>query len=177
MLSVECHAQIGEPVLTRPRPLLKAGGFIYASTSGYNGFSFHLEFERTFKRLEYLTTAPRIDYVNINRYPEKNLFVGYEVKFYPLYWKFREAYRGISIGVEPLMLIKSEAVPYARYGPGLGSLIGYQYLFKDKISVGLEGSMIYLQNLNKDSKQYPGYVHPSERYFYFFACLKLGIRI
>lgn len=161
----------------RARPLLKFGGFPYFERSSYSGFSLHLSSERAFRKRQYFTSGPRIDYVNLSDFPDKNLSIGYEVKFYPFYWKHRQPYRGLYVSVEPLVLIKTDFNPGAKFGPGLGLLLGYQYLIEDKISLGLEACMGHFKNLNKEALQYPGSSNSEERYFYFLACFKVGFKI
>lgn len=162
------------------RPLLKAGGFVYFTDSEYSGFSLHLEYEKAIRNKEFLTSGPRIDYTYTKflqgyRYSGDvgpKLYVGYELKFYPMYWKSNIPYRGIFIGIEPLFLMQGENEFY-RYGPGVAALAGYQHMFKKRFSLSFEGSMIYFQNLNE--RRRPD--NPDDRYFNLFACIKFGIKL
>ncbi len=158
------------------RPLLKAGGFIHYNVGKYQGFSVQLEVERTFRAKEFLTSGPRIEYTQFisDDYGggDQNLYVGYAFKFYPLYWQFRKPYRGIFIGAEPLLLLKGPN-DYDRYGPGLGSLLGYQHIFDDRISVGFDASMRYFQNLNDKAAKN----NSADRYFSFFLSIHVGIKL
>jgi len=163
-----------------PRPLLKAGGFIYFTDSEYSGFSLHLEYEKAIRNNAFLTSGPRIDYTYtkfLQRYRYSGdvgpkLYVGYELKFYPMYWKSIIPYRGIFIGIEPLFLMQGENEFY-RYGPGLAALAGYQHLIKGRFSLSVEGSVIYFQNLNE--RRRPD--NPDDRYFNLYACIKFGITL
>ena len=156
-------------------PLIKVGGFIYAFPE-YSEFSLHFEIERAFRKRQYFTSGLRLDYINPKN-ADKNFFIGYDLKLYPFYFKYKTSYRGFYIGVEPMYLVKSAETPKYRYGPGLGVLFGFQYLIKDRISLGLEADVMYVQNLNRNSTKYRGYSHPSERYFYLFSCVKVGIKL
>ena len=156
-------------------PLIKVGGFIYAFPE-YSEFSLHFEAERAFRKRQYFTSGLRLDYINPKN-ADKNFFIGYNLKLYPFYFKYKIPYRGFYIGVEPMYLVKSAENPKYRYGPGLGVLFGFQYLIKDRISLGLEADVMYVQNLNRNSTKYRGYSHPSERYFYLFSCVKVGIKL
>ncbi|HMI66056.1 MAG TPA: hypothetical protein VK517_08480 [Cyclobacteriaceae bacterium] len=155
-----------------PGPLIKMGGFVYFLDSKYNGFSAHLEFERAFRRSQFLTSGPRIDFINFKN-SDGAFMVGYEFKIYPLYWKSRKSYQGLFIGIDPVYLPKNPDIYYSRYGPGIGSLFGYQHVFKDKISIALEGSLIYIKDLNKQTAQY----NPDHTYLYAFACIKVGFKL
>lgn len=162
-MALELRAQ------TSRAPLLKIGGFVYFKN---NGFSVHLEYERMFRRYAFLSSGPRVDYLNFEEFDDKNLFVGYQVKFYPLYWTFQKPYEGIFVGLEPLWLVGSEN-SYSRTGPGISSLLGFQHVIKEKIPIDLEVGMNYIQNLNSSAQKN----NPEDRYFYFFVALKAGINL
>lgn len=155
------------------RPLLKIGGFIYLDSSKYGGFSFHLELERAFKRKAYLTSGPRIDYINLKHFFDKNYFFGYELKFYPMYWKTGKPYHGLFVGLEPVYLVQTNINKYSRYGPGGGTFLGYQQIIKDKFSVAFEASMAYIFDLNDDSPKF----NDDGKYFYLFLSIKFGIKL
>ena len=150
--------------------LIKVGGFVHFKNKG---FTIQFEYEKMFRRYAFLTAGPRIDYSNFEDFTDKNLFVGYQVKFYPLYWSFhKKPYEGIFVGLEPLWLVGAQN-SYSRTGPGIGSLLGFQHVIKDKIPVALEVGMTYVQNLNSSAQQ----GNPEDRYFYFFVGLKAGINL
>lgn len=166
-----------------PERLIKAGGFIYIDIrrSEFSGFSLHAELERAFRRKPFLSSGPRLDYVKIPDFgiTGENVYVGYNFKVYPFHFKHRVPLRGVFLGLEPLWLlnkhnISRQGTNIGRYGPGVGSLIGYQHLFKNKISVGFEGCMAYVQNLNDNSNRFQGYHHKSGRYIYFHSSFKIG---
>ena len=152
--------------------LIKGGAFFYVRESRFNGYSAHLEYEKAFKHNKFLTAGPRLDYTEF-KCSLGALMIAYDLKLYPFYWLSKKPYQGIFIGADVVYLIKSKSVDNSRYGPGIGSLFGYQHVFKDKFSLCLEGSMIYLQDLNKKALQH----NPEHRYLYVFACLKAGLRI
>jgi len=152
--------------------LIKAGGFLYFLESRDNGYSLHLEYERAFKKLQFLTSGPRIDYTEF-KYTHGALMVAYDLKLYPFYWLSKRPYRGIFLGIDVNYLIQNKNLDYSRYGPGLGSLFGYQHVFKDKISLCLETSMIYVQDLNEKALQH----NTKHQYLYVFACIKAGLKI
>ena len=151
---------------------IKAGGFLYFLESRENGYSLHMEYEKAFKNAQFLTSGPRIDYTEF-KYSTGALMIAYDLKLYPFYWFSKKPYRGIFLGVDANYLIQNKDLDYSRYGPGLGSLFGYQHVFKDKISLCLEGSMAYVQDLNKQSRQ----GNAKHQYLYVFACIKVGLKI
>jgi hypothetical protein len=172
---------VGATAQDSPERLVKVGGFIYVDKGEYNGFSVHMELERAFKRRQYLTSGPRLDYVKIPDFGTigENLFIGYHIKVYPFYFKHHVPFKGLFVGLEPLMLININEVDrngndLGRYGPGLGSLLGYQFTLRDKVSIGFEGCMNYVQNLNDNTNRFQGYNHESGRYIYFYANVKIG---
>ena len=157
---------------TGTNALVKAGGFIYFLHSQYNGFSTHVELEKAFKRAEFLTSGPRLDYVNFD-YSPSDLMLAYDLKLYPFYWIKKKPYHGMFIGVDVTYLLKTNDIHYSRFGPGVGALLGYQHVFKDKFFLSLEGSMIYVQDLNDKAPQH----NAAHRYLYVFACIKGGWKI
>ena len=160
----ELHAQSSRV------PLIKVGGFVHFKNKG---FTVQFEYERMFRRNALLTAGPRMDYTNFEDFTDKNLFVVYQVKFYPLYWALhKKPYEGIFVGIEPLWLVGSQD-SYSRTGPGLGSLLGFQHVIKDRIPIAIEVGMTYVQNLNDSAPQN----NSKDRYFYFFVGLKTGIKL
>lgn len=166
-----------------PERLIKVGGFTYIDIrrSEYSGFSLHAEFERAFSRKQFLSSGPRLDYVKIPDFGVigESLYLGYNFKLYPFHFKHRVPLRGVFLGLEPLLLVNKHEVdrrgnPIGRYGPGVGSLIGYQHLFKNNMSAGFEWCMVYFQNLNDNSNRFQGYHHESGRYIAFHASFKIG---
>jgi hypothetical protein len=153
-------------------PLLKAGGFVYFYRGEYNGFSANVEFEKAFTRSHFLTSGPRIDYIN---YPgnDNSLMLAYDLKFYPFYWKNRRPYQGMFIGVDLVYFLKNSDTYSSRYGPGIGSLIGYQYLIKDKVSLSIEGNVIYMHDLSETAVQ----TNLRHNYFDEFLSVKVGFRL
>ena len=172
VVALSANAQLDSTFSVDRKPLIKVGGFIYPDSSRYGGFSLHLELERTFRRAQYLSGGVRLDYLNFEDFFDKNIFIGYQLKFYPFYWKSKKPYQGFFIGVDPLYLVQ-KGNDYSRYGPGLGALIGYQHIIKNKFSVGIEPGGAYIIDLNGDSPQN----NPDNEYFYFFIALKFGIKL
>jgi len=164
-LFLEVHAQ-------SHKPLLKAGVFPYFKNSNVSGFSAHLEMERAWKRSAFITSGPRMDYVDIHNF-RPDFYIGYHIKFYPLYWNYRRPYQGIFVGLDPLFKMKYPADELSRYGPGLCGLFGYQHVFNDRISLSFEGSVVYFQNLNDDVYRN----NPEDRYNTVFASIKIGIKL
>lgn len=152
--------------------LIKGGAFLYVLESKFNGYSIHLEYEKTLKNKEFLTAGPRLDYTEF-KHISGALMIAYDLKLYPFYWISKKPYHGMFIGADLTYLIQHRNIATSRYGPGIGSLFGYQYVLKDKVSLCLEGSMIYMQDMNENAPQY----NPEHRYLYVFACLKAGIKI
>lgn len=158
------------------KSLTKVGGYLnFNHPSGFGGFIFSLENERVFKKSNFFSHGPRLDYDKDKRdipanFPGiENLFVGYEVKYYPFHFIKQKPYQGFFLGLYPCYLLPINK----RYknGPGLASLAGYQYMLKNKLSFGLEMSVIYMQNVNKDS---PYRTNTEDRYFYFTGAIKIG---
>ena len=161
------------------RSLIKAGGYLnFNHSSGFSGFIFSLEKERTFKKNMSFTHGPRLDYDKAKRDLSKNfpgienLIVGYGLKFYPFYFKSHKPYKGIFIGLYPCYFMPIN-IRY-KYGPGVGSPIGYQHVFKDKISLGFEGSVIYMRNINENAFYQS---NPKNKYYYFLLCFKVGLKL
>lgn len=172
-LSFNAFSQADQTSKVLRRPLLKIGGFIYPDSSRYGGFSFHLEFERTLRRKAYLTSGPRLDYINFEDFFDKNYFVGYEFKFYPMYWKTGKPYHGVFIGIEPLYLVQTNVNKYSRYGPGVGTLLGYQQMIRDKFSICIEPAMNYILDLNSNSPKY----NNDGKFLYFLLSIKFGLKL
>ncbi len=159
------------------RSLTKGGGYLnFNHPSGFSGFFFSLENERAFKTNSFLTHGPRLDYNRAKRsysFPGiENLVLGYELKFYPFHYIKHKPYQGIFIGVYPCYFTPINQV--YKYGPGLGSLMGYQYVFKDKISLSFEASVIYMQNVNEITRYR---TNSQDRYFYITPSLKIGFKL
>jgi hypothetical protein len=156
-------------------PLVKAGGFINF-IPGAPLYSLNFEIEKSFRKVNSLTSGLRLDYINPKNL-DKTFFIGYNFKFYPLYQRKKIPYRGVYLGIEPLYLIRIPDDPVSRYGPGIGYIAGYQHIIKDKIYLSIESDFMFVQNLNKRSIVGRGYHHPSERYFYFLSCIKVGLKL
>lgn len=155
-----------------PKPLLKIGAFPYLRHAGVSGFSAHFELEKAWKNKEFITSGPRLDYVDIRNF-RPNFYLGYQLKFYPFYWHYERPYQGIFIGIDPFYLMKNPGDGLSRYGPGLGGLLGYQHVFNNRISVSFEGSVVYFQNLNNNVYRN----NPEDRYQTTFANIKVGVRL
>jgi hypothetical protein len=162
-----------------PRPLNKVGGFInFNHPSGFAGYFISLENERVFNRNYSFTHGPRLDYDKSKRDVQKNfsgtenLVLGYELKYYPFHHKSSKLYQGIFIGIYPCYFLPINNL--YKNGPGLASPIGYQYVFKDRISLGIETSIIYMQNVNESS---PYRTNSQDRYFYITPAIKFGFKL
>ena len=150
--------------------VIKIGGFVYTHHFNYTGYSINFELEKIIKNKEFLTHGPGIDYVYLKDFISKNIYLGYNIKFYPLYWIYRKPFRGLFIGIDPFFLLKDPRNDFNRYGPGFGTTIGYQIIFKDKISLSYELNINYFQNLN------PNVIKKNnlDRYFGSTQSLKIG---
>ena len=153
-------------------PWLKAGGFIYNvfSPSKPSGWSLHGEVERKFSKSEFLTQGLRADHLKYGT-SFQHTSLRYQLKFYPFYFVSRRAYKGFSVGLTPGYLINKTGGH--RHGPVVGTVLGYQHLFGDRFSLGLEGTSSLMQNLNQE---YP-YSNASDRYLFFTTSIKLGIKL
>lgn len=160
------------------RPLTKMGGYLYLYRfSKYSGYSLNFERENVFRQNSAFTHGPRLDYSNAKPSPQtffpgsENLILGYEVKVYPFYSRNKRSYKGLFLGINPCYFVNVKR--RFKYGPGLGSLIGYQFWIKNKFSLSGEGMLIYMQNTNPRTTRQ----NPQDRYFYIFANVKLGLRL
>ena len=154
--------------------MVKAGGFVTFRNSSFSSLFFNLESEKNFKKAIFLTHGARLDYFQARPYPQKyffgheNLTIGYQFKFYPFYFKSRKPFQGLFIGVDPCLYLPVWRV--YRSGPGVGGLLGYQQVFKNKMTASFEFSTVYMQNTNKNIPP----KNPKDRYFFFFMNLKVG---
>ena len=166
------------------RSLTKVGGFLnFNDPSGFFGFSLNFEHEQMVKRSMSFSHGFRLDYEIARSYlisnPSQvkffsrmeNLVIGYELKFYPFYYRSQKPYHGIFMGIDACYFTPINQ--RYKYGPGFGTLVGYQYVFKKNISIGCEASMIYMQNINDQAFS----TNAKDRYIYFLACVKVGIKI
>lgn len=169
-LVVFAHSIFGQSNQT---PVVKGGGFLYFLEHQFNGYSLHLEYEKVFRHAPFFTSGLRIDYTQFKNSTGAPM-IGYDIKVYPFYGlSKRRLYHGIFTGVDLAYLIQTKSSKDSRYGPGLGMLLGYQHILKDRISLSLEGVMIYVQDLSEKSIQH----NPERRYLYVFANLKVGLKI
>ncbi len=172
LISFHCFSQSDN------RPLTKIGG--YTSFKEAPSIILNLEQERVFMKHKYFTSGPRIDYYKFNPFfkPTKfsfgteNLILAYEVKVYPFYFKSHKTYQGFFLGIDLCYFTPINKKYF--YGPGAGALIGYQYVFKNRFSLGVEGSVIYMQNVNKSS---PFRNNPEDRYFFIIPSIKAGLKL
>lgn len=126
--------------------ILKAGFFPYIHQHDFNAMAAHVEFEGAFKRSPFLTSGPRLDYINVFG-PGHHLMIGYDLKLYPLYKKSRGPYRGLFIGVEAGYFPRKVGNEVSNdFGPCAGPLLGYQHIFNDKLSLSFETSMPFVAN-------------------------------
>ena len=160
------------------RSINKIGGFPVLAEGKLTGYFFSLDRESIFKNKRSFTHGPRLDYdrdgIDLRkRFPGmENLVIGYQFKFYPFHYIKQKAYQGTFIGVYPCYFTPINEL--YKNGPGLGSLLGYQYLFKDKISLSFEASVIYMQNVNEIT---PYRTNSQDRYFYITPSIKIGFKL
>lgn len=155
LLSSHVAAQSGDG------PLIKLGGLPYFGRDGYSGFSLHAEFEGTFKRTPFLTSGPRIDYINsISNY---SLILAYDLKLYPLHKESRGPYEGLFIGLEAGYFPRAGIDAHTGHGPAFGPLLGYQHMIKNKVSIGFEAGIPFLRE--------------SKTYHYSFGNFKVGLKL
>jgi hypothetical protein len=159
------------------KQLIKIGSyynFVYPSTTLFN-----FEAEKSFAKRKALTHGFRMDYYSAppsysgNKVfrGARNLMVSYGLKWYPLHFVSRKPYHCIFIGAE-LCYITAINKHY-KFGPGLGSQLGYQYVFKNNISLGPELKVIYMQNVNDLAFRN----NPHDRYFYIIPSIKIGKKL
>jgi hypothetical protein len=161
------------------RPLFKLGGYPIFRNSKLNGYILSFELERVFKRNMSFTYGPRTDYYEAGGYFDyptyfsgvKYLSLGYQLKVYPFHFIYDKSYQGPYIGTFATYLAPIDW----RYknGPGIATPVGYQYVFKKKISLGAEATMVYFKNVNLKAIDRS---NPEERYFFFLLSIKLGMK-
>ena len=152
--------------------LLKVGGMVYFYDSKYTGYSFHLEYESAFSRNEFLTSGPRFDFV-APRTGNATSFLGYAFRIYPMYGIAKRPYNGLFIGADPLFVVINPGASSSRYGPGIGMLLGYQQVFRDRLAISLEASPVYMRDINKEATQHNSH----HGYWYAFASLKFALKL
>lgn len=158
----------------KPLLVIKGGGFIFYSKGGYTGYTLNAETERAFNDIYRFTHGLRIDYDWGKPNPEKlfpgveNLIFGYDFKFYPFKRKASKPYQGVFLGLNPCYFYNINSK--YKYGPGIGSILGYQYLLKDRFTLSSEFTMTYMQNINDYALQ----TNSQDRYFYLFFNVKFG---
>lgn len=157
--------------------ITKVGGFVYFNKHDDpvgRTYSLNLEREKTLLHNGAITHGPRMDYQGYTRTSEQTrLGVGYDLKVYPLHGRNARPYHGVFAGVILFYYLKIDN--RSMYGPGGGALLGYQHLFKNSLSLALEGGPVYFQNVNKNVNPYLR-TNELDRYFDFFANIKIGIR-
>lgn|SRR5690606_26827436 len=127
-------------------PILKAGLFPYINQHEFKAIAAHVEFESAFKRSPFLTSGPRLDYINVFG-SGHHMMIGYDLKLYPLYKKSKGPYRGLFIGVEAGYFPRKVGGEVSSdFGPSAGPLLGYQHIFNDKLSLSFETSMPFVQD-------------------------------
>lgn len=148
------------------QPLLKLGGYPIYRNHDWNGSIFSIEQEMSFKKNDILKHGYKIDYYY------KNLILGYNLKLYPFFSIKKKPYQGIFIGSEICYFLPIDN----RYknGPGIATELGYQYVFKNKISAGIEIDMICMKNLN--SKAFDG-TSSNELNWFLIPSIKVGIKL
>jgi hypothetical protein len=155
----------------------KLGGFFSYSKGFPTGYTISIEFEKEVNKLEFLSFSCKIDYQNISSTQAieqpQNLFLSFGFKFYPFYWKHNIPCKGIFIGLHPTYLISKINTGQNRYGPGIGTCAGYQFLIKKKIYLSYELSMVYYQNLNLETYKW----NDKDRYFEYIQSIKIGFRL
>lgn len=172
LASIDSFSQIDN------RSINKIGGFPVLADGKLTGYFFSLDRESIFKNKRSFTHGPRLNYDTDGmdlrkRFPGmENLVIGYQFKFYPFHYIKQKPYQGIFIGIYPCYFTPINEL--YKNGPGLGSLLGYQYVFKDKISLSFEASVIYMQNVNKTT---PYSTNSQDRYFYITPSVKIGFKL
>jgi len=167
----EAASQTPDGLKLQQRTLVQAGGFLYMQ----NGYVVHASMERTFRRKHYVTYGARFEYARGNTQHDNSIYAGVQLKFFPTYWADPAPYRGLYIGIAPLAIVGIESHQVARYGIGLASLVGYQYVFnKRNLSLGIEASLVPCYNFSDNS---PSDAYTKGNYLNSFLCLKVGFKI
>jgi hypothetical protein len=168
-ISIEAICQESPPLV------IKGGGFVFYSKGDYTGYTLNAETERAFNHTYRFTRGLRIDYDWGKPKPEKmfpgieNLIFGYDFKFYPFKREASKTYQGVFLGLNPCYFYNINSK--YKYGPGVGTILGYQYLLKDRFTLSSEFTMTYMQNINDNAVQ----TNSQDRYFYLFFNVKFGV--
>lgn len=160
---IDCVAQVDES------PVTKIGGWYYFNSPSYNTLS--VERERSIRQSLTFTHGPRLDLNFGETSGLLSMAMGYQFKYYPFSLLREKPSRGVFLGLEPCYFIKVREQTV--YGPGIGTLLGYQLWIKNKVAVSLETSLKYMQNMNPNALG----VYLNSWYLHSFLFLKVGMRI
>jgi hypothetical protein len=151
--------------------LVKVGAWFHQNRlSSHKNFMVNLEVEKAFSEIPFLSQGLRADIqIPIPMTITERFSIGYQLKVYPLYGIKKTAYNGLYIGTELGYHFKIHS--YNLTGPGIGGLMGYQKILKDKISIGCEIRILNMKNLNSEG---PYLTH---NYFVSSFYLKLGFKL
>ena len=140
------------------------------------GVTVGFELEKSFIQTVKFTQAFRIEYRTISGdaadgfYGHQNLSLGYVVKCYPFAKRTSKKFQGVFFGIMPCYFVKVR--DEYRYGPAIGIPIGYQLVLKSRLTLSLEYTPTYLQNVNDGIP--PG--NSQDLYFDLFKAFRVGYR-
>ena len=163
-----------------PDSYIKIGGLYsfnkfpayYLNQNENIGYQISIEYERNFGKIKFITNCIQFDYVYQKPISSRNVYLGYGIKFYPCYWKYKQPNRGIILGLIPIFIFRDPKNDFTPYGPGISTLLGYQLIIKNKFSLSFEVHLNYFQSLNKNTSH-----NPNNRYFNFLENFKMGIKL
>lgn len=141
------------------------------------GITIGLEFEKSLGRTIKFSQATRIEYRTItsenpsdNFFGQQNLCLGYAVKYYPFRKQSGKKFQGVFVGIMPSYFVKVRS--QYRYGPAIGIPAGYQFVLKSRLTLSLEYTVTFMQNVNNAIPP----SNPSDRYFDLFKGFRIGYR-
>ena len=136
---------------SKPEPIIKVGINPWIGHQNGNLFSLHFEFEKYFKKYPFLTHGPGVDYLRSNNIVS---IFKYNFAIYPFYnLSNKIPYRYLFIGIAPIFCHISRTEMPNRYGPGVSSFIGFQFVIKKRFTIGVDVSFYGFKNLNKDAPE------------------------
>ena len=136
---------------SKPEPIIKVGINPWIGHQNGNLFSLHLEFEKYFNKYPFLTHGPGADHLRSNYNVS---ILKYNFAIYPLYnLSNKIPYKYLFIGIAPIFCHISRTEIPNRYGPGVSSFIGFQFVIKKRFTIGADLSFYGFKNLNKDAPE------------------------
>ncbi len=163
VLSIICSTNTSGQL--RSDRILKAG-YNPFYPSEYKIFSFHLELEKLKKNKSNRTVGYGISQLRIVDYSDSltinNTYSGtqnityifYKISYYPFQRLLKnKPFNGLMLSLNPCIFYQDYEIHPDNYGFGVLFGIGYQYLIKRRVSLGVEGNLGLLSIVNLPTKR------------------------